>query len=237
MSASSKPYDDFCRRLARDLSAFVISVNYRLSPENPYPVPIEDCFDALKFIDTADIEGFSSTADLKRCFLAGDSAGGNLVHHVAVIASEHGFSKVKLIGNISIQPFFGGEERTESELRLTRAPFITTERTDWMWKAFLPKGANRDHPAANVFGPNSGDLSGINFPATIVFVGGYDALKDWQKRYYEGLRRNGKEAYLVEYENGFHTFYAYPEVPESGLFMEQVKDFMQKQSESGLSNL
>ncbi|XP_065847914.1 probable carboxylesterase 18 [Euphorbia lathyris] len=228
LSPSSKPYDDFCRRLARELSAFVISVNYRLAPEHRYPAQIEDCFDTLRFIDTTEIEGFSSNADLKRCFMAGDSAGGNLVHHVAVKASGNEFNQVNLIGNIAIQPFFGGEERTESELRLTKAPFVNTERTDWMWKAFLPEGSNRDHPAANVMRADSVDITGIKFPATMVVVGGFDALVDWQRRYYDWLKKNGKESYLIEYENSFHTFYAYPEVSESSLFITEVKNFMQK---------
>ncbi|XP_065874721.1 probable carboxylesterase 18, partial [Euphorbia lathyris] len=197
LSPSLKPYDDFCRRLARELSTFVISVNYLLAPEHRYPAQIEDCFDTLKFIDTAEIEGFSSNADLNWCFMA----GGSLVHHVTVKASGYEFSKLNLIGNIAIQPFFGGEERTESELRLTKAPFVNTERSDWMWKAFLSKGSNRDHPATNVMRADSVDISGIKFPATIVVVGGFDALVDWQRRYYDWLKKNGKEAYLIEYES------------------------------------
>ncbi|EEF38949.1 Arylacetamide deacetylase, putative [Ricinus communis] len=231
MSANSKPYNDFCYQLARELSAIIISVSYRLAPEHRCPTQYEDCFDTMRFIDSTGIEQISSIANLKQCFIAGDSAGGNLVHHVAVKASEYEFSNIKLIGNIVIQSFFGGEERTESELRLTRAPFVTMERADWMWKVFLPEGSNRDHWAANVFGPNSlVDISGVKFPATIVFVGGFDPLQDWQKRYYEALKKFGKEAYLVEYPNAFHTFYAYPEVAEASLFLKEVKNFMQKQS-------
>ncbi|OAY23830.1 probable carboxylesterase 18 [Manihot esculenta] len=227
LAPSSLPYDKFCRRLASELSAIIISVNYRLAPEHRCPSQYEDGLDTLKFIDTTKIKGFSG--NLKQCFIAGDSAGGNLVHHVAVKASEHEFSNLKLIGNILIQPFFGGEERTESELRLTRAPLVNMERADWMWKAFLPEGSNRDHPAANVFGPNSVDISGVKLPATIIFVGGFDPLQDWQKRYYKGLKKSGKEASLVELANAFHSFYNYPQLPEFSSLMKEMKNFMQKQ--------
>ncbi|KDP31593.1 hypothetical protein JCGZ_14818 [Jatropha curcas] len=227
---NAKPYDDFCYRLARELSAIIISVNYRLLPEHRYPCQFDDALDALKFIDNSRIEGFSSQANLKQCFMAGDSAGSNIVHNVILKASKCEFSNIKIIGNISIQPFFGGEERTESELRLTKALFVSTARTDWIWRSFLPDGSNRDHPAVNVFGPNySVDITGMKFPATIVFVGGYDPLQDWQKKYYEGLKKCGKEAYLVEYPNAPHGFYVFPELPESDLFITKVKDFMQKQ--------
>ncbi|KAF2297204.1 hypothetical protein GH714_019375 [Hevea brasiliensis] len=182
LSTNSKFYDDLCYRLASELSTFIISVNYRLAPEHRCPTQYEDGFDTLKFINNGRIDDFLSKANLKRCFLAGDSAGGNLAHHVALKASEHEFSTIKLNGNILIQPFFGGEERTESELRLTRAPFITLERTDWMWKTFLPKGENRDHRMVNVFGPNWVDISKVEFLKTIIFVGSYDPLQDWQRR-------------------------------------------------------
>ncbi|KAJ4713886.1 Alpha/beta hydrolase-3 [Melia azedarach] len=230
MAANSKGFDDYCRKLARELPAVVISVNYRLAPEHRYPCQYEDGIDVLKFIDSTNIEGFPDFADLKRCFLAGDSAGGNLAHNVAVLANEHSFNKVKLSGIIAIQPFFGGEERTESETRLVGAPLVSMERADWMWKAFLPEGSNRDHAVVNVFGSNGVDISGVKFPATLVIVGKFDPLQDWQKRYYEGLKKCGKEAYLIEYPNACHGFYFFPELKEFSLFIKEVKEFLQKQS-------
>ncbi|KAK8717309.1 hypothetical protein V6N13_044581 [Hibiscus sabdariffa] len=228
MAPNSKPYDDFCRRLAGELTAIVISVNYRLSPEHRCPTQYEDGLKVMKFIDDVNQWPEGLDVNLKQCFIAGDSAGGNLAHHVAVKANEHKFRNLRLIGIIAIQPFFGGEERTEAEIQMEVAPFISRERTEWMWKAFLPEGSDRDHPAANVFGPNGEEISSVEYPATIVFVGGLDPLKDWQKRYYEGLKRSGKEAYLVEYPNAIHTFYAYPELPETSLFMKETRDFIQK---------
>ncbi|OAY23832.1 probable carboxylesterase 18 [Manihot esculenta] len=230
LAANSLPYELFCRGLAKHLSAIIISVNYRLAPDYRCPSQYEDGFDALKFIDATKLEDFSG--NLKQCFLAGDSAGGNMVHNIAVKAMKHEFSKLKFIGNILMQPFFGGEERTESECRLTRAPLMSKDIADWMWKSFLPEGSNRDDPAVNIFGPNSVDISGVNLPSSIIFVGGLDPLQDWQKRYYEGLKKYGKEAQLVEFDNGFHSFYLFPELPERCCLMKETKEFMQKQLES-----
>ncbi|KAM5570750.1 putative carboxylesterase 18 [Rosa sericea] len=226
MSASSKPYDDFCQRLARELPAVVVSVNYRLSPEHRYPCQYDDGFDVLKFIDGCSDSLFEG-ANLGQCFLAGDSAGGNIAHHVAIRASAHEFRHVKVVGMLAIQPFFGGEERTESETRLKNMPLVNIERTDWLWKAFLPEGSDRDHPVANVFGPNAVDISGVDFPATVVIVGGLDPLQDWQKRYYEGLKKRGKQAELVVFPNAIHTFYGYPELDDSSVFIHKVRDFVQ----------
>ncbi|XVE70309.1 hypothetical protein DITRI_Ditri10aG0062100 [Diplodiscus trichospermus] len=233
MSVSSIGCDSLCRRLSKQTGTVIISVNYRLSPEHRYPCQYEDGFDVLKFIDdnNNNLEGFPSYANLNQCFIAGDSAGGNLAHHVAVKACEYELRNIKLIGLIAIQPFFGGEERTESEIRLVDAPVLSTKGTDWLWRAFLPQGSDRDHPASNVFGPKSSvDISSLKFPTTLVVVGGLDPLHDWQMRYYQGLNKSGKEAYLIQYPNAFHSFYGVPQLPETALFMEDIKHFIQKQS-------
>ncbi|MBA0681027.1 hypothetical protein Goari_012689 [Gossypium aridum] len=230
LSASSIPCDDFCRRLCKKTGAVIISVNYWLAPEHKYPSQYDDGFDVLKFIDdNANAKNLPLNVNLKQCFIAGDSAGGNLAHHVAVKACEYGLRNVKLIGLIAIQPFFGGEERTESETRIVDAPMISVKGTDWLWKAFLPEGSDRNHPACNVFGPKSvDDISRLKFPATMVVVGGFDPMHDWQIRYYEGLKKCGKEACLIEYPHAFHTFYGVPELKQTCLLMEAVKGFMER---------
>ncbi|CAI9293536.1 unnamed protein product [Lactuca saligna] len=114
------PYDGMCRRIARKLPAVVVSVNYRLAPEHRYPAQHDDCFDVLKFLDDEENRSkcLPENANLLRCFLAGDSAGGNLAHHVAQRACEFNFRRLMVTGVVAIQPFFGGEERTDSEARL-----------------------------------------------------------------------------------------------------------------------
>ncbi|KDP24229.1 hypothetical protein JCGZ_25886 [Jatropha curcas] len=56
-------------------------------------------------------------------------------------------------------PFFGGGDRSEPEIRLTSSMLVPVPRTDWCWKVFLPEGSNRDHYAVNVSGPNAEDIS------------------------------------------------------------------------------
>ncbi|KAG5581891.1 hypothetical protein H5410_052518 [Solanum commersonii] len=115
-----------------------------------------------------------------------------------------------VIGLVAIQPFFGGEERTESELKLVEVDaLISVRRTDWMWNAFLPPGEGMD--------------------PTMVVVGGFDPLKDWQKRYYEWLKRSGKDVHFSEYPTMVHAFYIFPEVPEATQLILEVKDFVNKQ--------
>ncbi|KAE9604580.1 hypothetical protein Lal_00010757 [Lupinus albus] len=225
-SPDSATFHSLAHRFSQHLRSVVVSVNYRLAPEHRFPSQYDDGFDAVKFLDSS-VGILPPTADFSRCFLAGDSAGGNLAHHVAVRASGFEFQRVKLRGVISLQPFFGGEERTESEIRIgNSAPGLTVKDADWYWKAFLPNGSNRDHPAVNVFGPESVDISGLELGKSIVIVGGLDPVQDWQKRYCEGLRKAGKEVRLLEYPNAFHAFYIFPELPECSMMMNEIKDFM-----------
>ncbi|KAK7283724.1 hypothetical protein RIF29_13464 [Crotalaria pallida] len=225
LSPASPGYDAVCRRFCRKIPAVVVSVNYRLCPEHRYPAQYDDGFAAVKFL-AENRAALPEIADVSKCFFAGDSAGANIAHHVAVRVCELELRGVRLIGLVSIQPYFGGEERTEAELRLTDAPLVSVARTDWLWKVLLPDGSNRDHPASNVSGPNAVDLSGVDYPDTLVFVGGFDPLQDWQRRYYEWLKKCGKKAQLIEYPNMIHAFYVFPDLPEASQLISQVKDFI-----------
>lgn len=229
LSPDVKVYDEVCRRFARTLPAVVVSVNYRLAPEHPHPAQYDDGFDVLRFLDEQR-QILPERADLSQCFLAGDSAGGNLAHHVTLraVQSRSAFSRLKIIGVVAIQPFFGGEEQCKSEIELEGIDAIVTrQRTQFMWKALMP-GADRDHQFINVSGPNAVDISKIDFPPAMVVVAGFDSLKDWQTRYYQWLKSAGKEAYLVNYPNMIHAFYIFPELPESGLLISETKKFIHK---------
>ncbi|XP_024642410.1 probable carboxylesterase 18 [Medicago truncatula] len=132
---SSIYYDAFCRRLCREISVVVVSVNYRLTPEHCYPSQYEDGEAVLKYLEENKMV-LPENADVSKCFLAGDSAGANLAHHLAVRVCKEGLQEIRIIGLVLIQPFFGGEEQTEAEIKLEGSPLVLMERTDWWWKVF-----------------------------------------------------------------------------------------------------
>ncbi|XP_051136656.1 probable carboxylesterase 18 [Andrographis paniculata] len=227
----SIPYDFLCTRIAANVPAIVASVNYRLAPEHRCPAQYDDGFDVLKFIDSQNYAVLPAAADLNNCFLAGSSAGGNIAHHVMVRASRNirEFSELKIQGLVLLQPFFGGEERTESELRLrNRAPVLKLEMADWMWRCFLPEGADRDHPVAHVFRGRD-DLKSVEFPRVLVVRGGYDPLLDWQRRYVEWLQSCGKQVEVIEYPMAFHGFTSFPELPEFDFLIRDLCNFIRRQ--------
>ena len=80
-------YDPITRALANAANAIVVSVEYRLAPEHPYPEPLDDCWTALEWVtkNTSLFEG-----DAHRIAVAGDSAGGNLAAVCALMARDAG---------------------------------------------------------------------------------------------------------------------------------------------------
>ena len=237
LSAASAPYDAMCRRFCRELGAVVVSVNYRLAPEHRCPAAYDDGVDVLRYLASTGLPGISVPVDFSRCFLAGDSAGGNIAHHVArrwtasTTSSESPppSNPIRLAGIILVQPYFGGEERTDAELRLDgKAPVLTMRGSDWAWTAFLPEGADRNHPAAHVTDENAGLDDG--FPPAMVVIGGLDLLQDWQRRYTDVLRRKGKAVRVVEYPEAIHAFFFFPVLPDSGRLVTEMKAFMDENS-------
>ncbi|KQK18058.2 probable carboxylesterase 18 [Brachypodium distachyon] len=237
LSAASAPMDALCRRLARALGAVVVSVDYRLAPEHPYPAAYDDGEDVLGYLAATNAASLPAPVDLSRCFLAGDSAGGNIAHHVAHRWTSDDPNNpnpkhvVQLAGIILLQPYFGGEERTGSEISLEGvAPVVNMRRSDWSWKAFLPLGADRNHEAAHVTGEAEPEPKlGESFPPAMVVVGGFDPLKDWQRRYAVMLERKNRNAAvrLVDFPEAIHGFYMFPKLPEAGEVVEKVRAFIE----------
>ncbi|KAI5068451.1 hypothetical protein GOP47_0016796 [Adiantum capillus-veneris] len=147
----------------------------------------------------------------------GDSSGGNIAHNVAVRAAQEGLS---LAGSILLMPMFGGQARTASEMALDGRYFVSLKDRDWYWRAFLPIGADREHPACNPFSTNAPPLQHLNIPPCLVVVGGYDLLQDWQLRYVYGLKRAGKSVQVMFLEQATMGFFL---LPNSELFYSLVE--------------
>ncbi|XP_068660497.1 gibberellin receptor GID1C-like [Aristolochia californica] len=221
-SANSAIYDTLCRRFVSLCKAVVVSVNYRRSPENRYPCAYDDGWAALKWVSSR--PWLRSGEDSKvHIFLCGDSSGGNIAHHVAVRAAESG---VQVLGNVLLNPMFGGEGRTEAEMRLDGKYFVSIQDRDWYWKAFLPQGAGRDHPACNPFGPNAPKLDELAFPRSLVVVAGLDLLQDWQLAYVKGLEKAGLNVKLIYLEQATIGFYLLPNTDHFYGVMEEIKNFV-----------
>ncbi|KAL3330146.1 hypothetical protein AABB24_034151 [Solanum stoloniferum] len=110
-------YHVFLGDLSASSKSIILSVDYRLAPENRLPIAYEDCYSALEWlIKNIEFEPWLKRADLSQLFLSGDSAGWNIVHQVAIRAITNEVFRGRLKGLLPIHPYFGSEKRTELEM-------------------------------------------------------------------------------------------------------------------------
>lgn len=128
---------NYCLKLASELPAVIVAPDYRLAPENRLPAAIEDGFASVKWLqDQATSEEpdtwLTEVADFERVFISGDSAGGNIAHHLAVqlTAGSPDLAPVRVRGYVLLAPFFGGTVRTKFEMEGPKEAFLNLELID-----------------------------------------------------------------------------------------------------------
>ncbi|KAJ7569549.1 hypothetical protein O6H91_01G083300 [Diphasiastrum complanatum] len=156
-SAASAYTHEYCCQIAARLGLMVVSVEYRLAPEHKLPAAFEDGLSALKWLQAQGSDEqdsgpkdpwLSAHGDFAKCFIMGHSAGATIVHHTVLNAASDGFDPLKIRGLILGGPFFGGIERTSSEIKYGETDFLTLQLADAFWGASLLDGADRSHPYA-----------------------------------------------------------------------------------------
>lgn len=232
-------YHAFMCRLASEIKSVIISVGYRLAPERRLPVAYDDCFSAVEWVcrqaarvgqakaQTLNEPGESwlrSYCDFSRCFLAGDSAGGNITHHVASRAAKANMKPLHIRGAIIIQPFFGGESRSKWECETSDAG-LSQKWIDVFWKLSLPLGANRDHFACNPI--TSSKLRDVLLPPVLLCISERDVLRERNLEYFETLKRAGKNVRHVIFKDVGHAFQLLqPESPRIQEMTNTIRNFI-----------
>ena len=137
----------------------------------------------------------------------GDSSRGNIVHHVIVKSND--WNPLKVRGAVMVQPSFGGEQRTQSEIESPEE----LERSVSHRMMALPEGADKDHPFSNPLAACSDypTLAEATLPPVLIFIGGRDMLRDRAKAYYETLIKHGKAGQMIVFEEEKHGFYVLKE--------------------------
>lgn len=222
-SAAWSCYHEFLARLAKKAGCIIMSVNYRLAPENPLPAAYEDGFNSIMWLKQqatsscgGSVDWLSRQCNFSSIFLAGDSAGANIAHNVALrlCSSNNKAATLKPLtfkGTILIQPFFGGEARTNSEKYLAQPPrsALSLAASDTYWRLALPSGSNRDHPWSNPMAKGSTELEqywGLLPLPTLVCISEMDILKDRNLEFCSALGRTDKRVEHVMYKGVGHAF-------------------------------
>jgi acetyl esterase len=193
-------HDELCRNIANRIPAMVISVDYRLAPEHPWPAAAEDFYATVRWaVDNADVLG----GDAQRVVVGGDSAGGNLAAVSALMARDRGGPA--LAGQLLIYPVIAANFDNESYHLFGKGFYNPKPAMQWYWDQYVPALGDRDHPYAS---PLRASLVGL--PPAIVVVAGHDPLRDEGLAYADALAAAGVSTVRCLFQGGIHGFLTMP---------------------------
>ena len=201
--------DSTCRELAVRASCAVVSVDYRLAPEAPFPAAVDDVWAVTSWVAS---DGDELGVDTSRLAVGGDSAGGNLAAVVAQKAAAEGAPTVTF--QLLVYPVtdcrFGHpsmEENAEGYL-LTRDSML------WFRGHYLANEADVLNPLASPLLTEDAALQGVA-PA-LVITAEFDPLRDEGEAYAKKLESAGVQAKAVRYDGQIHGFFGLAGILDDG---------------------
>ncbi|XP_047329592.1 2-hydroxyisoflavanone dehydratase-like [Impatiens glandulifera] len=216
------PYSPFANNFLTSFASYaqtlIVSIDYRLAPEHPLPIAFDDSWAALQWIAShSNGQGpepvLNTKVNFNRVFLAGESAGANIAHNMAVRIGTSGLPGLVPIGAIILHPYFPNQE-----------PDKLIE--------FLYPGSNclEDNP---ILSPKSDpNLKKMACKKVLITVASEDYLKPRGISYFETLKHVDWDGAveLKEDEGGDHCFFAFEQVSEKfKLFMENMATFIKQE--------
>lgn len=177
--------------------AVVVTVEYRLAPEHPDPLPVEDCYAGLVWAaDHADELGI----DPARLLVAGSSAGGGLAAGVALLARDRGGPA--LAGQVLVYPMLDDRGTSVSSRQYVRVGVWDRGSNETGWGALL--GERRGTGAVSIYAApaRASDLAGL--PPAYIEVGSAEVFRDEDVAYASRLWEHGVQAELHVWPGSFH---------------------------------
>jgi acetyl esterase len=199
--------DGLCRILTNAAGCIVVSADYRLAPEHPFPAAADDAYQATLWVAT-NASGFAG--DPSRIAVCGDSAGGNLAAVVAQIARDRG--KPAICFQLLIYPVIDAACDTPSYSENAEGYFLTRDAMQWFWNHYVRNDADRRHPYASPL--RASNFAGL--PAALVITAEFDPLRDEGERYAERMRAAGTPVQLTRYDGMIHGFFAMSALIDQG---------------------
>jgi acetyl esterase len=197
---SVKRNDALGRDLAIRTGAVVVSVDYRLAPEHPFPAAADDAWTVLRdiFARPAFYQSNGSIA------LVGDSAGGNLAAVAAWQARDAG---LRLAHQVLVYPVLDAHQDTPSYTEFAKGFGLDAEEMAWFVRQYAAGADLADPRLSPLRLPSVAGLA----PATVV-TAGCDVLRDEGERYGERLAEAGVPVEVRRFEGAVHSFFGLPKL-------------------------
>jgi acetyl esterase len=190
-------HDGVCRFLAAAAGTTVLSIDYRLAPEHPFPAAVEDSWAAFSW---AEANAATLGVDPARIAVCGDSAGGNLAAVVSLLAKDAGgpmpamqllfYPVTDSVGDMPSRELFG------------EGFLLTKDDMESFEKHYLPPGSDASDPRVSIL--QAPDLSGLS-PAYVA-TAGFDPLRDEGEAYALRMREAGVQVALRRHPGLIHSF-------------------------------
>jgi len=193
-------HDTACRMIAAQSGWTVVAVDYRLSPEHPFPAPLDDVESVAATLREGSVPGVDGT----RIALLGDSAGGQLAAVVARRARDQGLPA--FLFQALIYPVIDSAMTSASYSENATGYGLLSRSMEFYWDCFAPAGVDRTHP--DVSPSRARDLSGL--PPAYVLTCEYDPLRDEGETYAAALAEGGVPTVAVRMVGMIHSFFRLP---------------------------
>jgi acetyl esterase len=190
-------YDTLCRTLANEARCAVLSVDYRLAPEHPFPAAVDDAYSATAWASAHAIE---LGVDAERIAVGGDSAGGNLAAVTAILARDHGTPP--LVFQLLVYPATDQSTERPSWQQFGRGYLLDLESIRYFQKKYLRHA--RDYEDWRASPVRCADLTGV--PPAFVITAGFDPLLDDCVAYVQRLKAAGVDVDYHCFEGMVHGF-------------------------------
>ncbi|MCC6196069.1 MAG: alpha/beta hydrolase [Burkholderiales bacterium] len=210
---SLEGYDTSCRRLALTADCVVVSVDYRLAPENRFPAAVRDAWDATTWCVSAASE---LGIDASRVIVAGDSAGGTLAAVVALQARDEGGPNIAL--QVLIYPATDLTRESPSYSRNASGYMLTAAALRWFIERYVPDVDQRSDWRASPLLRD--DLVGAA-PALVISAE-YDPLVDENEAYAKRLEAAGVPTQYVCFPGMIHPFFTLGGVVDDAAAAERL---------------
>jgi len=183
---SKHTHDRLLRDLVNSSDAAFVFVNYTPSPEAQFPVSVEQCYAATKYVAE---NGKELGLDPNRLALAGDSVGGYTTAVVAQLAKERKGPSIRY--QVMMYPVTDSSMSQPSYHEFADGPWLTKAAMAWFWDAYAPNKKDRKQTMASPLSATLEQLKGL--PAALLIVDENDILRDEGEQYARKLIQAGVE--------------------------------------------
>jgi acetyl esterase len=196
---AKEDFDRAMREIAAGSGAAVVFVEYSRAPEAKFPIAVEECYAAARYIAE---NGAALNLDSARLAVAGDSAGGNLSAVVAQLAKQRGGPAIAL--QALINPATDATSDMPSVREFAEGYFLSLEAMKWFGKQYFKDPAEPRDPKASPLLASLDELRGL--PPAVVITSEFDPLRDQGEAYARKLSEAGVAVAAVRYLGTIHGF-------------------------------